>query len=227
MELSIAESSTESVSRVCILEHLHNAKVKVRNCLLRRFGQLDARKIRLHLTQLEAVEETTAKREKFHLLDICYGDIVTIRKSHSVSVWAHGNDGDDELAADDGQHDGQFLCTEFGGVVDEDLVVTATDPRFVDPTKPEPQNLQTCLFRVVPKLSYLSREQLAHAKDGALERKIHHNANKETLREYFGRDVMYGDLIQLQHLTTDKFITLKYCVSPPSCVHPSTEHCLP
>lgn len=177
----------------------------------------------LRHTQFEAVTKTQAKRAQLNKLDICYGDIVTIRKRHSVSVWANGDDdGEDDLEDHDRLDDGHFLCTEFGGVVDEDLVVTATEPRFAYQTDPEPQNLRTSLFRVVPKLGCLAREHSLNMKEAAREREIYRNINTETLRESFGKVVMHGDVIQLQHVTTDKFITLKYRVSLPSSVQPST-----
>ena len=192
---------------------LISTKVKVRRAFRRR-------------STAEAKQQSEATRKELDSEDICYGDIITIRKIHSVSIW--GNDEDTRENAENHEEPdfedttNQFMCTEFGGVVDAGLIMTASTDS--DDEKPEPENLRTSLFRILPKLSYMTDKMLV-AYDKADKKKAgkskstslmkHHQRhlvieNKETIRQHFGKDVMYGDVVQLQHLATNKFITLKY-----------------
>ena len=183
------------------MDDVSTAKVRVKKFLRR------------HSTA-EALEKSVVTRKKIDSLDICYGDIITIRKVNSLSVWGHSDDLENmdapefELGAQDTA--GQFMSTEFGGVVDEGLIVCATNP-----TDPKPETLRTCLFRVLPKLAYFTAakaetEKSDNSQDHLVnEHKIQANDNEDEIRFKFGQDVMYGDIVQLQHLATNKFITLK------------------
>ena len=140
--------------------------------------------------------------------DLCYGDIVTIYKKFSSNGEADGI----EETKDDDIYSHGFLGTEYGGAIDNNLMVLHHPHNSGTEHGIEaiPANSRGCLFRIVPKLNYLEMSRDMRLQVFKKEKLLEINANRDEIKFKEGTSVRFGDTVQLQHVLTGKFVTIRY-----------------
>ena len=151
--------------------------------------------------------------------DLCFGDIVTIYKHFSAPDGTSSADDNDTRDEDQGG----FLGTRYGGTIDNNLEVLSGEmAKGINPIientskstrKTIPRNIRGCLFQVVPKLSYLEKAEGMETSVFKKEKSLEINSNREEIQFKHGQPVKFGDTIQLQHVLTGKFVTIRCACS--------------
>lgn len=141
------------------------------------------------------------------LEDLCFGDVVTIYKK--FSSLDEGND--TRETKNDNSYKNGFLGTQYGGTIDNNLMVLNSGIENGRATVPG--NIRGCLFRILPKLGYLERGADMNANVFKKEKALESTANRDEIRLKEGETVAFGETIQLQHVLTGKFVTIRYAFS--------------
>lgn len=147
-----------------------------------------------------------------HTEDLCFGDIVTIYKYFSAP--------EDANSVDEDERQRGFLGTKYGGTIDNNLEVLSQETGTVSDIKRTtiPRNVRGCLFKIVPQLSYLEKAEGIETSIFKKEKSLEANANREEIQFKHGNPVKYGDTIQLQHVLTGKFVTIR-CACSELCFY--------
>ena len=102
------------------------------------------------------------------------------------------------------------------GFADERMAVALTDQQ-----QPAARNQRDSLFRITAQLSYSARDGLKAMQSGPplpasqmayerlrAEKEQEHNAAVLESKKYQGQPITYGQVVQLQHVKTSKFVTV-------------------